>query len=192
MYFKNLYKAQHLSLPHLVNCNGNACFECCQCCVCSETELCYRTLSAHAFFHRTIQTSWYWLQECIRKVNDFWTRRTMHDSWVKQPAIKWTYLLWYGKFLIFKYVCTKFIKKQYCPNYKYKNNHLLIQIWKLCQKHASFYHVQWDEWWYFILTTHFIHVHLWKTVLHVSAEIDLIVISNLSRSMNPSSSLHIN
>jgi len=41
-------------------------------------------------------------------------------------------------------------------------------------------------------TTHFIHVSLWKTALHVFAEIDLIVISNLSQSMNPSSSLHIN
>jgi len=29
-------------------------------------------------------------------------------------------------------------------------------------------------------TTHFIHISLWKNALHVSAEIDLIVISNLS------------
>jgi hypothetical protein len=37
MCFKNIYKAQHLSLPHFVKCSGTVCCECCQCCVCPET-----------------------------------------------------------------------------------------------------------------------------------------------------------
>ena len=115
MCFKNLYNTQQLSLPHFVNCNGPACCECCQCSVCSETELYYRILSVHVLFHKTIQTPWYSFQECVRKFNGFWTRRTMHDSWVKQPAIKYTHLLWNGQILIFKYVCTKFLKKQLPP-----------------------------------------------------------------------------
>ena len=89
--FKNLYKAQHLSLPHFVNCNGTACCECYQCCVCSETALLQNPVSPFFLFHRTIQASWYWLQEYIRKFNDFLTRWTMNDSWVKQQVIKYIY-----------------------------------------------------------------------------------------------------
>jgi hypothetical protein len=126
MWFKKLYKAQHLSLPHFVNSNGTAFCECCQCCVCCEKELYYRILSVHALFHWAVQAHWDWFQECIRKFNDFSTRRTMHNSWVKQPAIKYTYSLWYGQIVIFKYVVPDFSRNS-TANIISINN-LLIQF----------------------------------------------------------------
>jgi len=122
---------------HTVNCNGTACCECCQYSVWSETELYYRTLSAYALFHRTIQASWYWFQECIRKVSDFWTRRTMHDM---------------DSFLY---------SNMFVPNLSRNSTAQIISIKITTYSFGSknfvrnmlhFTVYKWDKWWYFSLT----------------------------------------